>query len=129
MPTIFTRIINKELPAHIVAEDEKHLAFLDIKPVAKGHVLVIPKKEVDYIFDMQNEDYTGMMLFAKTVAEKMKKVLPCTKIGVAVVGLEVPHTHVHLIPINQIADMSFDKPRLSFSEEEFKQIAHSIAGA
>ena len=126
MSTIFSKIIKGDITAFKVAEDEYHLAFLDIFPLVEGHVLVIPKKETDYIFDVQSEDYILLWSFAKKVAKGMKKVISCKRIGVAVVGLEVPHTHIHLIPINKVSDMSFNQPKLTFSNTEFKYIAKKI---
>ena len=126
MSTIFSKIIKGDITAFKVAEDEYHLAFLDIFPLVEGHVLVIPKKETDYIFDVQSEDYILLWSFAKKVAKGMKKVTSCKRIGVAVVGLEVPHTHIHLIPINKVSDMSFNQPKLTFSNGEFKAIAKKI---
>lgn len=126
MPSIFTRIVNGEIPCHKIAETEDFLAFLDIQPVAKGHTLVIPKKEIDYIFDLEDQYLADLMRFAKKVAKAIEAHVPCERIGVAVVGLEVPHAHVHLIPINSIADMSFEKKRLSFTQEEFANIAAEI---
>ena len=113
MPTIFSRIVAGEIPCYKIAEDDKYFAFLDINPVAPGHTLVIPKNEVDYIFDLNDEEYLGLQLFAKRVAEAIKRAIPCTRVGVAVMGLEVPHTHIHLIPINQEADMNFFKEKAS----------------
>ncbi len=127
MPTIFSRIVAGEIPSYKVAEDEKHYAFLDINPVAPGHVLVIPKIEVDYIFDLSDEDYLNLQLFAKRVAEAIKQAIPCTRVGVAVMGLEVPHTHIHLIPINKEADMNFFKEKASLSKEEMIEIATKIS--
>ncbi len=127
MATIFTRIVNGEIPAHKVAEDDQFLAFLDISPVAKGHTLVIPKKEVDYYFDLDDEMIIKMNVFAKKVAIALKAAIPCNRIGTAVVGLEVPHAHMHLIPINNIQDMSFEKERLKFSQEELAEIAQQIS--
>lgn len=126
MASIFTKIINKEIPGHIVAEDDSNIAFLDINPVAIGHTLVVPKKEVDYIFDLEEDDYTSLQLFAKKVAVAIKKVIPCKRIGTAVVGLEVPHTHIHLIPLNSMADFSFSKPKLEPSNEELTETAKKI---
>jgi histidine triad (HIT) family protein len=126
MPSIFTKIVNGEIPAHKVAESEKYLAFLDIQPLAKGHTLVIPKKEVDYIFDLKDEQLAGLMIFAKGVARAVEAVVPCARIGISVVGLEVPHAHVHLIPINSVADMSFTKKKLSFSQNELEELAAAI---
>jgi len=129
MATIFSRIISGEIPCHKVAENADFLAFLDIQPLKKGHVLVIPKKEVDYIFDMEDELLGDMMVFAKTVAHKIKAVFPCRKVGVTVIGLEVPHAHIHLIPINGIADMNFAQEKLVLTQEELAEIAASIAKA
>ena len=129
MASIFSRIVAGEIPCYKVAEDEKYFAFLDISPVAKGHTLVIPKHEVDYIFDLDDEEYAGLTTFAKKVAAAMKKVMPCKRIGVAVLGLEVPHTHIHLVPINKESDMNFFKEKLSLPAEEMAEIAAKIAGA
>ncbi|MDO5772444.1 MAG: HIT family protein [Bacteroidales bacterium] len=129
MASIFSRIVAGEIPCYKVAEDEKYFAFLDISPVAKGHTLVIPKHEVDYIFDLDDEEYAGLTAFAKKVAAAMKKVMPCKRIGVAVLGLEVPHTHIHLVPINKESDMNFFKEKLSLPAEEMAEIAAKIAGA
>lgn len=129
MASIFSRIVAGEIPCYKVAEDEKYFAFLDISPVAKGHTLVIPKHEVDYIFDLDDEEYAGLTAFAKKVATAMKKVMPCKRIGVAVLGLEVPHTHIHLVPINKESDMNFFKEKLSLPAEEMAEIAAKIAGA
>lgn len=126
MPTIFSRIVSGEIPSYKVAEDEKHYAFLDINPVAPGHVLVIPKQEVDYIFDLNDEDFLALQLFAKRVAEAIKQAIPCQRVGVAVMGMEVPHTHIHLIPINKEADMNFFKEKVSLSPEEMAEIASKI---
>ena len=126
MASIFSRIVNKEIPAHIVAETEDYLAFLDVRPQAKGHTLVIPKKEVDYIFDMEDEHLAGLMIFAKKVAKALKKTVPCTRVGIAVIGLEVPHAHVHLMPINHVSDLGFGKS-LDISKEELMDIAAKIA--
>ena len=127
MPTIFSRIVAGEIPCYKIAEDDKYFAFLDINPVAPGHTLVIPKNEVDYIFDLNDEEYLGLQLFAKRVAEAIKRAIPCTRVGVAVMGLEVPHTHIHLIPINQEADMNFFKEKASLSKEEMAEIASKIS--
>ncbi|MGN1245518.1 MAG: HIT family protein [Muribaculaceae bacterium] len=129
MASIFSRIVAGEIPCYKVAEDEKYFAFLDISPVAKGHTLVIPKHEVDYIFDLDDEEYAGLTAFAKKVAAAMKKVMPCKRIGVAVLGLEVPHTHIHLVPITKESDMNFFKEKLSLPAEEMAEIAAKIAGA
>lgn len=127
MSSIFSRIIAGEIPCHKVAENEKFLAFLDIMPLKVGHVLVIPKVEIDYIFDMDDVLLSEMMIFSKNVAAKMKKVLPCKKIGVTVIGLEVPHAHIHLIPINSVADMDFSKPKLTLDNEKLAEIATMIS--
>ena len=127
MATIFSRIVAGEIPCYKIAEDDKYFAFLDINPVAPGHTLVIPKNEVDYIFDLNDEEYLGLQLFAKRVAEAIKRAIPCTRVGVAVMGLEVPHTHIHLIPINQEADMNFFKEKASLSKEEMIEIASKIS--
>lgn len=127
MSSIFSRIIAGEIPCHKVAENEQFLAFLDVMPLKEGHVLVIPKKEVDYIFDMEDELLSEMMIFSKMVATKMKRVLPCRKIGVTVIGLEVPHAHIHLIPINSVSDMDFSKPKLTVNNDKLAEIAKLIA--
>lgn len=129
MSTIFTKIINREIPAYIVAEDEHNIAFLDIMPLVKGHLLVVPKKEVDYIFDLEDNDYSNLMLFAKKVGKAMESVISCTRIGVAVIGLEVPHVHIHLIPLRSMDDIDFSRPKLKLSEEVMKDIAAKILGA
>jgi histidine triad (HIT) family protein len=129
MSSIFTKIIAGEIPAYKVAENEAFLAFLDIAPLAEGHLLVVPKKEVDKLFDLDDETYTGLMRFAKTVAAAMEKAIPCNRIGVTVIGLEVPHAHVHLIPINGVNDMNFTRPKLKFTEEEFQATADKIKAA
>ena len=126
MASIFSRIIAGEFPSYKVAEDDKHYAFLDINPVAAGHTLVVPKHEVDYIFDLPTEEYSDLMNFAKKVAEAMKEVMPCKRIGVAVMGLEVPHAHVHLLPINSESDMNFFADKKQIPAEEMKAIAEKI---
>lgn len=126
MPSIFTKIINREIPGHIVAEDDQHIAFLDIMPLVKGHVLVVPKKEVDYIYDLEDSLYTSLHLFAKKVAKAQERVIPCTRIGVAVIGLEVPHVHIHLVPLKTMDDINFSRPKLKLSSEELEEIANSI---
>ncbi|MEQ9230531.1 MAG: HIT family protein [Cyclobacteriaceae bacterium] len=126
MASIFTKIINREIPGHIVAEDDDYLAFLDINPLVMGHTLVVPKKEVDYIFDLDDETLGGLTSFAKKVSKAIEKVVPCARIGVSVIGLEVPHAHIHLIPINGIADMNFANTKLSPSQEELADIAAKI---
>jgi histidine triad (HIT) family protein len=129
MSSIFSKIIAGDIPAYKVAENSDFLAFLDIAPLAEGHLLVIPKKEVDKLFDLDDETYTRLMLFAKTVAIAMKKAIPCNRIGLTVIGLEVPHAHVHLIPINGVNDMNFTLPKLKFTPEQFKATADKIREA
>ena len=129
MASIFSRIVAGEIPSYKVAEDDRHYAFLDISPVAAGHTLVIPKREVDYIFDLSDEEYADLQLFAKKVAGAIKKAVPCKRVGVAVMGLEVPHAHIHLVPINGEADMNFFGEHLSMQPEEMASMAASIAAA
>lgn len=129
MSSIFTKIVNGEIPCYKVAENEDFLAFLDVQPIIKGHTLVIPKKEIDYIFDIEDELLSDFIVFAKSVAKKMDKVFDCNRIGMTVVGLEVPHAHIHLMPINSITDMDFNKSKLSLSPEEMAEIAASIQKA
>jgi len=126
MSSVFTKIINGEIPCHRIAETTDYLAFLDISPLAKGHTLVIPKKEIDYIFDVEDELYQGLMLFAKKVAKAIPKAIPCKRIGVVVIGLEVAHAHIHLIPINSVSDVNFAKPKLQLSHQELAEIAEKI---
>lgn len=126
MESIFSKIIAGDIPSHKVAETLEYLAFLDVNPLTEGHVLVIPKKEVDYIFDLDSETYVGLMMFAQIVAAGLKKAIPCKRIGVSVIGLEVPHAHIHLIPINSMDDMNFSRPKLSFTDEELEAIAEKI---
>ncbi len=127
MPTLFSRIVAGEIPCYKVAEDEKNFAFLDINPLAKGHTLVIPKRENDYLFSMDEESYISLQMFARKVAKAIEKAIPCKRIGVAVVGLEVPHTHIHLIPIKKESDMFFSNPKLHFAPKEMSAIAAAIA--
>ena len=127
MASIFSRIVAGEIPCYKVAEDDNYFAFLDIAPVAPGHTLVIPKKEVDYIFDLTDEEYLGLMAFARKVAAALQKSMPCKRIGVAVMGMEVPHTHVHLVPINKESDMNFFLDKLSLPAEEMAAIAKKIS--
>ena len=127
MPTIFSRIVAGEIPCYKIAEDERNFAFLDINPLAKGHTLVIPKAEGDYLFAMDDEAYVSLQLFAKKVAHAIEKAIPCQRVGVAVMGLEVPHTHIHLIPINKESDMLFSNKKLEMTKEEFEQTAADIA--
>ena len=126
MSSIFSKIIAGEIPAYKVAEDERFLAFLDIFPLAKGHLLVIPKKETNYIFDLESEEYLGLWQFTQLVAKAMDQVFDCDRIGVAVIGLEVPHTHIHLVPLKNMTNINFEKPKLKFSPEEFEEIAQKI---
>jgi histidine triad (HIT) family protein len=126
MATIFSKIVNGEIPCYKIAEDENYLAFLDINPLAKGHTLVIPKKEVDYIFDVDDQLLAGMMVFAKKVAKAIEKAVPCKRIGIAVLGLEVPHAHIHLIPINKLGDINFANPKFKFSQEELEATSREI---
>lgn len=127
MPSIFSKIVAGDIPCYKVAENENFLAFLDIFPLAKGHTLVIPKKETDYIFDMDSEEYNELWAFAQKVAKAQKQVIPCERIGVAVIGLEVPHAHIHLVPINGVSDIDFSRPKLQFAEEEMQQVASDIS--
>lgn len=129
MASIFTKIINREIPGHIVAENDHAIAFLDIRPLTKGHTLVVPKQEVDYYFDLEDELYTQLNLFAKQVAAGIKKTVNCQRIATAVIGLEVPHAHLHLIPINRMSDANFSNPKLDLSEEEMAHIAEQIRTA
>jgi histidine triad (HIT) family protein len=129
MASIFTRIINREIPGHIVAEDDRYIAFLDITPLVSGHTLVVPKKEVDYIFDLDDDTLSGLTAFAKKVAHAVKKAIPCRRVGVAVIGLEVPHTHIHLVPMNSMGDINFTKSKLNPSKEELAVVAEKIRGA
>ena len=124
--SIFSKIVSGEISAHIVAETEDFLAFLDVNPLVMGHVLVIPKKEVDYIFDMDDEIYAGLTLFAKIVSKSIKAAFPCKKVGVAVIGLEVPHAHIHLIPMNNVSDMNFSKEKLKPTQQELAAAAAKI---
>jgi histidine triad (HIT) family protein len=126
MASIFTKIINREIPAQIVAEDENFIAFLDIMPLVKGHVLVVPKQEITYIFDMEPELLVGLHLFSQKVAKAMDKKIKCTRIGVAVIGLEVPHVHIHLVPLRTVEDINFTRPKLKLTSEEMAEIAKDI---
>ena len=129
MASIFSKIISDEIPAYKILENENFLAFLDIFPLAKGHVLVIPKKEIDYLFDISSDEYGELWKFAQQVAKAMDKVIDCKRIGVAVIGLEVPHAHIHLVPLNNVSDINFERPKLSFSEEEMNEVAQKIRKA
>lgn len=126
MASVFTRIINGEIPCYRVAEDDRFIAFLDVRPLKPGHTLVVPKKEVDYIFDLDEESLAGMMLFAQKVAKAMKEVIECKRIGVAAIGLEVPHAHIHLVPITKESDLLFTNPRVATSPEEAEKLARLI---
>lgn len=127
MPSIFSKIISGDIPSYKIAEDENYFAFLDINPLALGHTLVVPKLEVDKIFDLEDEVLAGLHVFSKRVAKAMKKILPCNRIGVTVIGLEVPHAHIHLIPISGLSDMDFKKPKLDLSKEEFESVRKKIS--
>ena len=129
MASIFTKIVHGEIPSYKIAEDENYYAFLDIFPLAKGHTLVIPKNETDYLLDLDDKTLSGLTLFAKRVAKAIDKAIPCKRVGVVVLGLEVPHAHIHLIPLNSEADASFSKPKLKLREDEFKEIAQKIKDA
>jgi histidine triad (HIT) family protein len=129
MATIFTRIIKGEIPCYKIAEDEKYFAFLDINPLAKGHTLVVPKEETDYLFDLSDDILAGMAVFAKKIAGAIEKSVPCKRVGVAVLGLEVPHAHIHLIPINELSDINFMRPKLKLKPEEFEAVAEKIRNA
>jgi histidine triad (HIT) family protein len=126
MGTIFTKIINGDIPAYKIEEDDNYLAFLDINPLTPGHVLVVPKREEDYIFNLEDEELSGLIVFAKKVAAALKQAVPCKRIGVTVIGLEVPHTHIHLIPINNIDDMNFSKPKMKLSDEQLELVRLKI---
>ena len=127
MASIFTRIINREIPGHIVAEDDRFIAFLDINPLVRGHVLVVPKEEIDYIYDLDDGSLAELTVFSKKVAKAIEKVVPCLRIGIAVIGLEVPHAHVHLVPLNSMGDINFSRPKLSPSQSELAELAQKIA--
>jgi histidine triad (HIT) family protein len=129
MATLFSKIVAGEIPCHKVAENDQFLAFLDIQPLRKGHVLVIPKVEIDYIFDLEDELLGDMLIFSKTVAHKIKAVFPCRKVGVTVIGLEVPHAHIHLIPINNVSDMNFEQAKMTLEAAELETIAEQLRNA
>jgi len=126
MSSIFTKIINREIPAYIVAEDDNYLAFLDVSPLQKGHTLVIPKNETDFIFDVNDDELSGLIVFAKQVAKKINAAFECNRVGMTVIGLEVPHAHIHLIPINKMEDMMFNSPKLMLTKEVFLEIQTKI---
>jgi histidine triad (HIT) family protein len=128
MASIFSRIVNGEIPCHKVAETEDFLAFLDIRPLTRGHTLVIPKKEVDYIFELDDERYIGLFVFSREIARAIERTVTCERIGIAVIGLEVPHCHIHLVPINAIGDLNFQREPLSLSPEELAALAVEIRG-
>ena len=129
MSSIFSKIVSGDIPSYKVAEDDNHLAFLDMFPLAKGHALVIPKKETDYIFDLASKEYLALWKFAQKVAKAMDKVITCERIGVAVIGLEVPHAHIHLVPLNNVSDINFERPKLKFPEAEMQSVADLIKAA
>ena len=126
MASIFTRIVNREIPSHIIAEDEKYFAFLDINPLVEGHTLVIPKREVDYLYDLEDDELAEINLFAKKVAKAIEAAIPCLRVGVAVIGLEVPHAHIHLVPLNSMDDINFMRPKLNPTAEELAETAEKI---
>lgn len=126
MPSIFSKIISRQIPANIVAESDEFIAFLDIFPLAKGHTLVVPKQEIDYIFDLEDDQLSRMMVFSRKVAKALERVITCQRIGIAVIGLEVPHAHIHLIPLQSVEDINFSRPKLKFSSEEMENIAAQI---
>lgn len=126
MPSIFTKIINREIPSYTVAEDDRFVAFLDINPLSKGHTLIVPKKEVDYFFDVDDDSLAAMMVFSKRVAGAIRKATKCNRVGVAVIGFEVPHAHLHLVPMNGMGDINFANPKLKLSKEEFEQVLSNI---
>jgi histidine triad (HIT) family protein len=127
MATIFSRIVKGEIPSYKIAEDDKYYAFLDINPLAEGHTLVIPKIEVDYLFNLDDDTLAGLTLFSKRVAKAIEKAIPCKRIGVAVLGLEVPHAHIHLVPLNRESDIDFHKPKLKLTAERFKELTDKIS--
>ncbi len=129
MDSIFTKIINREIPAYIIDENDDFIAFLDVFPLAKGHTLVIPKKQVDYIFDLDEETHTELWKFAKKISVKVNAAIECKRVGVAVIGLEVPHTHIHLVPLNNVEDINFSRPKLKLEESEFVEIHNKILNA
>ena len=126
MPSIFSRIVSGDIPSYKVAENDDFLAFLDVMPLVPGHVLVIPKKEVDYIFDLNAEEYQDLWLFAQQVAKGLKQAIPCKRVGIAVIGLEVPHAHIHLVPLKEVGDINFSRPKMNPSAEELAAVAEKI---
>jgi len=129
MTSIFTKLINREIPGHIIAEDDHYIAFLDIMPLVRGHVLVVPKQEISYIFDMDDQVLAGLHVFSKRVAKAIDKSIKCTRVGVAVIGLEVPHVHIHLVPLNSMDDINFTRSKLKLDDEELAEIAEKIRAA
>ena len=129
MTSIFTKLINREIPGHIIAEDDHYIAFLDIMPLVRGHVLVVPKQEISYIFDMDDQLLAGLHVFSKKVAKAIDKTIKCTRVGVAVIGLEVPHVHIHLVPLNSMDDINFTRSKLKLDDEELAEIAEKIRAA
>jgi histidine triad (HIT) family protein len=129
MDSIFTKIIKNEIPGYKIAENDDFIAFLDVFPLVEGHTLIVPKKQVDYLFDLDSETYSDLWLFAKQISKKIENVIPCERIGVAVIGLEVPHAHIHLVPINNVTDIDFSQPKLTLSAEEFEQTLERIKKA
>jgi histidine triad (HIT) family protein len=128
MASVFSKIIKGEIPCYKIAEDDRYFAFLDINPLKAGHTLVVPKQETDYIFDLDDEQLTGLIIFSKRIAAAIKSVFPCNRIGIAVLGLEVPHAHIHLVPMDSMEDVNFRNPKLRFTPEEFREIAEKIKG-
>ncbi len=129
MASVFTQIIQRKIPSYIIAEQKDYIAFLDINPIAKGHTLVVPKQKTDYIFDLDDKILAGLFIFSKKIALGIQKIIPCLRVGMAVVGLEVPHAHIHLIPLNSLYDIDFKQPKLSFTQKEFTQTAAQISEA
>lgn len=129
MSSVFTKIVQGEIPAYKIAEDDKHLAFLDVQPLVKGHTLVIPKREVDLIFDLESEEFKNLWAFAQKVAKQIQAAISCERVGIAVIGLEVPHAHIHLVPLNSMQDLNFGNERLKLSEAEFREVQEKIIGA
>ena len=129
MASIFTKIINGEIPSHKIAENENFIAFLDVMPLVEGHVLVVPKKEIDYIFDMSAVEFKELWSFAQSIAPAIEKVIPCKRIGIAVIGLEVPHAHIHLVPLNRVGDINFSQPKMTVSQEQLALTAERIRAA
>ena len=127
MASIFTRIIKGEIPCYKIAEDENYFAFLDINPLREGHTLVVPKKEIDYVFDLEDKQLAGLILFSKKVAAGIKSAIPCNRIGIAILGLEIPHAHIHLVPMDTMEDINFKNPKLKFTPEEFKTTTEKIS--